>query len=231
MKKFKFASVTIISLLFVFQLIGNGNAQNKTASLSKSRYSDPNDYFKIVPPDRWRIEKYPQDPRGKVAFIGPDSVQLRVLAKGLDYNSFDEMLEEIKGIEKKIGTNTNIEKITFAGKPAVRRTFTLKGTKILFIDFMIGNTTHNLMYSASPRKFGKHLPLAQESIDTYEPTLRGVAPEDVKMHAIAKSLRLSQIFFEQGNFDLALEFINEGLEVERTNTKLLELKKKIMEKK
>ena len=117
-------------MLFVFQLIGNGNAQNKTASLSKSRYSDPNDYFKIVPPDRWRIEKYPQDPRGKVAFIGPDSVQLRVLAKGLDYNSFDEMLEEIKGIEKKIGTNTNIEKITFSGKPAVRRTFTLKGTKI-----------------------------------------------------------------------------------------------------
>ncbi|MBN1271124.1 MAG: hypothetical protein JXB26_02540 [Candidatus Aminicenantes bacterium] len=231
MKKFKFASVTIISLFFVFQLIGSANAQSKTATLAKSRYSDPNGYFKIVPPDGWRIQQYPQDPRGKVAFIAPDGVELRVLAKGLDYNSFEEMLEEIKGIEKKIGTNTNIEKIAFAGKPAVKRTFTFKGTKILFIDFMIGNTTHNLMYSASPTKFEKYLSLAQESIDTYEPTLRGVSPEDVKKHSIAKSLRLSQIFFEQGNYDLALEFINEGLEVEPNNANLLELKKKIMEKK
>ena len=231
MKKFKFASITIISLLFIFQLIGNANAQSKTATLAKSRYSDPNGYFKIVPPDGWRIQKYPQDPRGKVAFISPDDVELRVLAKGLDYNSFEEMLEEIKGIEKKIGTNTNIEKLTFASKPAVKRTFTFKGNKILFIDFMIGNTTHNLMYSASPTKFGKYLSLAQESIDTYEPTLRGVSPEDVKKHAIAKSLRLSQIFFEQGNYNLALEFIKEGLEVESNNANLLELKKKIMKKK
>ena len=80
-------------------------------------------------------------------------------------------------------------------------------------------------------KFGKYQSLAQESIDTYEPTLRGVSPEDVKKHAIAKSLRLSEIFFEQGNYDLALEFINEGLEVEPNNANLLELKKKIMEKK
>ena len=229
MKKFKFASVTIISLFFVLQLIGNANAQSKSATLAKSRYSDPNGYFKIVPPDGWRIQKYPQDPRGKVAFIGPDGVELRVLAKGLGYNSFEEMLKDIKGIEKNIGTNTNIEKITFAGKPAVKRTFTLKGTKMLFIDFMIGNTTHDLMYSASQTKFGKYLSLVRESIDTYEPTLRGVSPEDVKKHATAKSLRLSQLFFEQGNYDLALEFINEGLEVEPNNANLLELKKKIME--
>lgn len=232
MKKFKFASVTIISLLLVLQLTGNANPQSKTASLAKNRYSDPSGYFKIVPPDGWRIQKYPQDPRGKVAFIGPNGIQLRVIAKGLGYNSFEEMLEEIKGIEKKIGTNTNIEKIMFSGKPAVKRTFTLKGTKMLFIDFMIGNTTHDLMYSAgSSKKFGKYLSVAQESIDTYEPTLRGVSPEDVKKHALAKSLQLSQIFFEQRNYNLTLEFINEGLEVEPLNAELLELKKKITKEK
>ena len=102
---------------------------------------------------------------------------------------------------------------------------------MFFIDFMIGNTTHNLMYSASPGNFDEYLSLAKESIATYEPTLRGVSSEDVKKHTIARSLRLSQIFFEHGDYDVALEFINEGLEVERTNTKLLELKKKIMEKK
>ena len=231
MKKIKYASVTIVTLLFVIQLIGNTNAQSSTGTLGKSRYSDPNGYFKIVPPAGWRIQKYPQDPRGKVAFIGPDGVQLRVLAKGLDYNSFEEMLEEIKGIEKQIGINTNIEEIMFFGKPAVKRTFIFKGLKILFIDFMIGNTTHNLMYSATPKKFGKYQSVAWESINTYEPTLRGVSSEDVKKHAIARSLRLSQLFFEQGNYDLASEFIEEGLEIEPNNAELLELKKKIAKEK
>jgi hypothetical protein len=231
MNKARLATATIISLFFAFQLFGIAHAENNTATLSTSRYADPNDYFNIVPPDGWRIQKYPQDPRGKFAFLGPDGVQLRILAKGLDYDNFDDMLKEIKGIEKKIGTNTNIEKITFSGKPAVKRTFTFKGTKILFIDFMIGNTTHNLMYSATPSTFGKYLSLAQKSIDTYEPTLRGVSPEEVNKHAVARSLRLSQIFFEQGNYDLALGYIDEGLDVEPDNDKLLELKKKVMKKK
>lgn len=96
---------------------------------------------------------------------------------------------------------------------------------------MIGNTTHNLMYSASPAKFEKYLPVAWKSINTYEPTLRGVPPEDVKKHAIARSLRLSQIFFEDGHYDLALGYVGEGLKTEPDNADLLELKKKIMEKK
>ena len=228
MKKLNPINIIITSLLLLMQLVGDISAQNKMTMLAKSRYSDPNGYFKIVPPDSWRIQKYPQDPRGKVAFIGPDNVQLRVLVKGLNYNSFDEMFEEIKGIEKKIGTNTNIELITFSGKQAVKRTFIVKGTKMLFIDFMIGNTTHNLMYSASSGKYEKYQSLVQESINTYEPTLDGVSPENVKKHAIAKSLRLSQIFIEQQNYNLALEFINEGLDIEPNNTNLLELKKKII---
>lgn len=231
MNKLKLTTITVISLIIAFQLFGAAHAASKTDALSKVRYSDPNGYFNIVPPDGWRIQKYPQDPRGKVAFHGPDGAELRILAKGLDYDSFDDMLKEIRGIEKKIGTNTNIEKITFSGKPAVQRTFTFKGTQLLFIDFMIGNTTHNLMYSASPENFGKHLTLVRKSMDTYEPALRGVSPEEVKKHAVARALRLSQLFIEQGNYDLALGYINEGLNIESDNSGLLELKKKIMNKK
>ncbi len=69
--------------------------------------------------------------------------------------------------------------------------------------------------------------LNKESINTYEPTLRGVAPGAVKKHAIARSLRLSKIFYDQGNYDLAWEFIIEGLEVEPNNAELLDLNKKI----
>jgi hypothetical protein len=96
---------------------------------------------------------------------------------------------------------------------------------------MIGNATHNLMYAAPPSHFGKYQSVAWDSINTYEPSLRGVSAEDVRRHAIAKSLRLSQVFFEQGNYTLALEFINEGLEVEPTNAALLELKRKTVKEK
>jgi hypothetical protein len=231
MGQHKSYKITISLVLLVLQFVTFTNAQSKELLLAKSRYSDSNGYFKIVPPSGWRIQQYPEDPRGKVAFIGPEGVELRVLVKGLDYNSFDEMLKSIKGIETKIGINTNIEKINFSGIPAIKRTFTYQGKKILFIDFMIGNTTHNLMYSTSPTNYGEYLSIAQESINTYEPALRGVSPDDVKKHAVAESLRLSQIFFEQGNYDLASEYINEGLKVEPLNPTLLERKKKIPDKK
>jgi tetratricopeptide (TPR) repeat protein len=228
MKKFIFVILAIFFVLFVFQLDVNLNAQSNIPTLAKSKYSDPNNYFKIVPPDGWQIQQYSQDTRGKVAFIGPNGVELRVLVKGLDYNTFEKMLEDIKGIEKQLGTNTNIQKIIFSDYQAVRRTFTSQGVKILFIDFMVHNIEHNLMYSATPEQYEKYLPLAQASIDTYEPNLDSVSQEDVKKHIISKSLRLSQVFFEQGNYDLALEFINEGLNVEPNNSNLLELKNRIL---
>lgn len=201
--------------------------EKRNSVLAKNRFVDPNGFFKIVPPAEWQIQTYPEDPRGKVAFIGPADFELRILAKGLEYNSFEEMMEELKGIEKGIEVNTNIEKIVFTDIPAVKRVFIFKGLKMLFIDFMIGNTSHNLMYSSSPNNFEKYLSLAWESLNTYEPTLRGVSAEDVKNHSIARSVRLSTIFFEQGNYDLALELIKEGLDVEPNNAKLLILKKEI----
>jgi len=222
------AAGKITLIFFIFQLIGCVNIQTKAGTLAEKRYSDPNYFFKIVPPDGWQIQQYPEDPRGKVAFIGPDGVELRVLAKGLNYNGYEDMLRELKEIEINTGINNNIDEITFIGIPAVRRTFILEGIKMLFIDFMIGNTSHNLMYSASTDKFEEYYSLAQESMATYEPTLSGVSPEDVTEHIIARSLRLSQIFYEQGNNDLALELINEGLEAEPNNTKLLEMKNKVL---
>jgi len=53
----------------------------------------------------------------------------------------------------------------------------------------------------------------------------------INHHQQKNQIPITKIFFGQGNYDLALEFINEGLEVEPNNANLLELKKKIMEKK
>jgi hypothetical protein len=195
--------------------------------LSRERYSDPNGFFKITPPKGWRIKGYPEDPRGKVAFIGPSGVELRVLSKVVDYETFEDRVEELKNIEKQMGIDTNIERITFLGKPAIRRSFTIKGISVLFIDLFEGNITHNIMYSAKKGKYDKYLALATTSMNTYETVPRDASPEEAKKHALAHKLRLAQLFFELGDLDSSLEFVKEGLEIDPDNPALLELKKKI----
>ena len=212
------------------QNVGNSNLIESNSLLAKSRYSDPNNFFKIVPPADWKIERYPQEPRGKVAFFGPDMVELRVLAKGLDYDSFEDMYNEIKDIERTINTNTNMTKFMFFGIPAVKRQFAYKGLKILFIDFMLGNTTHNIMYSGSPQKFPLYESIAWESINTYEPVLREVTAAEVKKHVVARSIRLSKIFFENGEYELSKIYIDEGLKEDPENIELLEMQKIVTKK-
>ncbi len=86
------------SIIFVFWAvvpiyIFTSFAYGETGQLSKSRYSDPKGYFKIVPPNGWRIQEFPQDARGKVAFFSPESnVDLRVLVNAVDFSTIEELL-------------------------------------------------------------------------------------------------------------------------------------------
>ena len=191
MKRKSFACLLILLIIFACQLSENAFGQDEPAKLSKTKYIDPNEFFNIVPPSGWKVQNYPDDPRGKVAFFGPNDVELRILAKGLDHSSFDKMLEELKDIEKQISTNTNIKQIEFSGVKAIEREFIIKGIKVYFIDFMIGNISHNLMYSAQPSKFAEYKNIAYLSFLTYEPSLIEISPENVSIHRLS-SVSLSR---------------------------------------
>jgi len=218
--------LSVFQFLFICVYAVNTHAQELQDQLS-TLYKDPKGYFMIRPPANWRIQEYSQDSRGKVAFIGPPNTDLRVLAKGSDFDSFDDLLNTIKDIEERIGINTDIQKITFLGRPAVKRNFTARGLKLLAIDFIEGKVTHNLQYTAPEYKYDKYLAVALKSMNTYETILRDVSSQDVKNHTVAQKLRLGQLFLEQGNKDLALVYVKEGLEIDPENPKLLRLKKLI----
>ena len=81
--------VSVLSLVFAIWYAESTVAQEAKAQLSRTRYVDPKGFFKIVPPAGWRIREYPQDPRGKVAFMGPGDVALRVLTNPVDFTSFE----------------------------------------------------------------------------------------------------------------------------------------------
>lgn len=232
MDKFKRLAVvfTVFHLVFGFNSIwcteSNG-AEKTREKLSRTRYVHPKGYFKITPPQGWRIVEYPQDPRGKVAFIRAKNVDLRVIARAADFDSFEGLLKLVKDIERRTGINTNIQKIFFLGRTAVKRNFIFKGYELLQIDLMEGNIKNNLQYCAPQGVYDKYLAVATKSMNTYETILRAVSAQDVQKHALAQNLRLAQLWLDKGDLNLALEFVREGLRIEPKNPDLLKLKRQI----
>jgi len=210
-----------ISLSFIPSFAqGAGNLANK-------HYKDPKGYFKILPPGGWRIQEYPQDPRGKVAFLAPGGkIDLRILVNSVDYSTVDELVSFCNNIEKRIGINTNIKRVVFGGQPAVQRNFELKGFKLLYIDFLVGQLDHNLAYSAPKDSFKKYLQIVKTSMETYEPSIKSLTEEQKQQHLVAKKKRLAELMIEGGNYSMAIQFANEGLEIDPNNRALLELRKK-----
>ena len=199
--------------------------------LAAKRYVDPKGYFKIVPPGGWRIQEYPQDPRGKVAFIASESsVDLGVLVNAVDFSTTDALIKYCKDIEARTGLRTNIERTEFGGRQAVKRSFEAKGLKFYVIDFLVGSVDHNIQFAAPISSYKKYMPLITNSIETYEAIARAASEKEVLQHGIAKKLRLAQLMMDQVNYELALDYIKEGLELSPQDAKLLELKKQVESK-
>src|SRR4030065_2587680 len=148
--------------------------------LAASRYVDPKGFFKIVPPAGWKIQEYPQDVRGKVAFNAPvANIDLRVLVNAVEFSTTDALVTFCKSVESRTGLSTHIERVEFSGKAAVTRWYEAKGVKCFMIDFLEGQVDHNLQYCAPRASYEKYLPVAQKRMDTTEATSKGVSADMV----------------------------------------------------
>jgi hypothetical protein len=200
-------------------------------------YADPKGYFKILPPAGWRIQQYPNDPRGKVAFIAAgNQVDLRVLVKAVEIPDYDGLIKNLKDIETRLGVPMNIEPVVFKGMPAIKRvtTVTLQGTtqKLLSIDLLIDGLSHNLQYGAPPNVFDKHYETAWQSMLTYEPLKREqpTSPEEARKHEAAKWIRLARIALEMGKTQAAKDAVSAGLEADPEDPELKQLKSELDER-
>lgn len=226
---FLFILFTVLSLILHISIVD-------AEELSKSPYVDPKGFFKIYPPHGWKVQEYPDDPRGKVVFILNDYIDLRILASIKDFSTFEELFEvdkeNARNIEKQFGTKITVEKTTFLGMPAVKRTFAVRGIKYLGIDFMVGNVRHDLQYGAPLAEFNKYLPCVMKSMETYEPIPKGMENQIAfKKHQLANRIRLAKLFLDMGNLENAYENVKEGLEIDPQNQELLKLKEEIEKKK
>ena len=228
--------LTALALLAVLAASGlwliPAAAQTEAGRLAASKYVDPKGFFSIIPPEGWKVTEYPQDPRGKAAFTAPGkNTELRVLINAVDFTTIDQLVVFCKDVEKRLGFSTNIKKIDFHGRPAVERTFSLKEVEFLSIDFLVGKADHNLQFAAPKDRYQALLPLAQKSLETYEPVLKEMSAAEIKTHQVAKKLRLAQLMVEQKNYDLARQYLKEGLEIDSKNADLLKLQGELKDKK
>lgn len=222
----------LLVVMMVLCFASDAIAQSANDRLSEKRYMDPKGYFEIVPPAGWRLQEYPGDSRGKVAFIEPTTnADLRALVNAVDISTMPEFIEALKGIEKRLGVNTNIQQKTFGGRQAIQRSYEMKGVRFYMIDFLVGTVYHNLQFAAREKDFERFLPIALKSMETYEPTLKGASEKDVLAHKLAKNRRLARLMIDTANFDLALEITREGLELSPQDPDLQKLLKEIESKK
>ena len=234
------ATVLAIRLLSVVALgslsgcteISTGNDSTVPAmrvELAAKRYEDPNGYFTIIPPAGCRVETYPNDSRGKVAFHLDGNTGLRVLVTPVDYSSFDTMLAKLRQKQRELRgrVDMGLEVTELHGRKAVKKTLELQGTRLVAYDFMVGKVHHDLQFASALRDFAKYLPLVMASMQTYEPIRRDLPPEAAKQAAITKRVRLGRLFLDQGNTEAARQVIEEGLVMDPANVELVPLRERL----
>jgi hypothetical protein len=197
-------------------------------------YSDPKGHFRIAPPAGWRLQAYPDDPRGKVAFTAPDGrSDLRVLVKAVDIADMESLLSNLRQIEQQLGVSTHIEPLVFNGLPAFKRTAVvqIQGVthRFLMVDLLIDGYSHSLQYGSSPEQFDQHYAAAWKNMLTYTPLRRAQAgtPEEAQRHEAAKWLRLARIALDMNNRSAAVEAVAAGLAADSGNAELQKLQKEL----
>jgi hypothetical protein len=200
--------------------------------LAQSLYEDPRGYFRLLPPATWKTTAYPDDRRGKVAFIGPEpDVDLRVLASDWGVADFDaflaQMQENAAEAEARMGVEVTMARDKLLGRDVVRRSFTYRGIRMTAFMFPEGGIKHDVQYAAPEAAYPQYEAVVMAAISTYEPLAPSSSEGASKDHALANIRRLATLFLEMDRADLARVYVERGLAIEPGNAELLELQQRV----
>ena len=223
-----FSAFFIVIPLLVLGCSGTNEA-NSGRMLAQDEYIDPQALFSIIPPHDWSAQEYPEDSQGRVTFQKTTNLELRILTTGVEYSDISSLQDELPGIGHSTSLHTRLWRTEFNGMPAIVRDSVLPdGAHVLMIDFVHGRVVHSLAYSAPRAEFDTHLNSVMASWATYQPN-DGVLTADEELKAyLEKSKRLGRLLLDQGNYDEARFYIEDGLARSATDVALLELLDELM---
>lgn len=239
--KRKVLNLVLVSSLFCFLVINlsaislaqeTQSREYSEPGLSQTIYSDRRGFFKIHPPANWLTNDYPSDVRGKVDFnssSGSPKAQLKIIGQASPFSDFSALLTDCRnGAERmrtRFGGTVSVNEIEKFNNKAAQVRYEIPGKfKQLQIQLLIGKNYYTLAFGGPPEEFDRYQKIVLKSIDTFEPLLdqpQGVNPAE---HIVASKIRTAEAYLSANRKDLAIVVINEGLEIDRENEKLLELK-------
>jgi hypothetical protein len=209
---------------------GKRPEDSRAGDKAEGAYVDRKGRFQIVPPRGWRLQDFPSDPRSRAIWHCPNSkavVGVIVKPSEVPLRTLEDLMENLRALERKMGTKMNIERVTTPSGLAAKRSFTYRGTQCIMLDYLDGQMTHNAMYAAPPSEFNAHLKEGDESLRTYQVVLRKPG-EEQREEQLAVSLRRQvEVHTAQGDLRSAGEALEKGLRHAPGDPGLLSLKDRL----
>jgi uncharacterized protein YggU (UPF0235/DUF167 family) len=225
---------------------GRTIAPEPTPTASGWLYRDNNGYFAVWAPAGWKQEDFPGETvRSKVAFHHPkdDSVVIRLIVGPTAARySYDTMLAETQGkipaLKKQFGAGATIE--VSKGEVGDHKTVVLRASVPRVLEqevVLMLNAKATIAYStsystASQKAFDEHYATFRAFLEELQilESGRTFTEDDLVQAAVSKKLRLAQLHEEIGQYDLARQYVQQGLALDPDNAELKTMEERLKKK-
>ena len=146
-----------------------GDAADIAGGLEGPRYEDPAGRFSLVPPRHWvRVRPEAGSPFN-VVFQGPYGMDMAIQAVVTNGLTFDGLVENLRRVERSLAANMPMEFAYVGPHRAAKRSVQLFRNRVLLLDFLTGDLSHHVQFSAPPELYDQYEPLILRLMQTYEP--------------------------------------------------------------
>ena len=233
-----FRTSTFFAFIFLFSIQGCRKGEDEvqeelegsSTPLKERLYTDPKGYFQVLVPFDWKTHEFPNDPRGKVLFVGKDpNTNLRVVAQLSPMKTFDDLRGHVTSIEKQFMRDMNIQEIQIGRAKALMRDIVMGELRILMVDILRDGIWHNLRYETQEEFFILYLPEIMECINTYMALSPRKPDDEARSHSAWSAYFLAGRALRGGDSSSARFFIRRGLEFDPRSDALLEMGRELEE--
>ena len=146
-----------------------GDAADLAAGMDDPRYVDPAGLFSFVPPRNWRKVANSGDGFYNAVFQGPYGMDLCIQVVATPGETFADLIDKLRKVERNLSADTHLDFAFVGPHRAAKRSAQLFRSRVLLLDFLTGDLSHHVQFSAPPELYDQYEPLILRLMQTYEP--------------------------------------------------------------
>ena len=144
-----------------------GDAADVAAGMDDPRYVDPSGLFSFVPPRHWTRKS--ESGFFNAVFQGPCGMDLSIQVVATPGQTFDQLIDKLRKVERNLSADTHMDFAYVGPYRAAKRSAQLFRNRVLLLDFLTGDLSHHVQFSAPPELYDEYEPLILRLMQTYEP--------------------------------------------------------------